>query len=84
MESPTSKKKGNWYSEIVWAVLIGLALIWEMIAVLGGEKKWGIEPLTRHIRDRGMKKSMLVSAGVFGGLAWLFLHFFMPGAVPFA
>lgn len=81
-------------SEIVWLVL-GVAMlvimvaatVWELIAVFGGERRWGIEPLTRIVRDRGMRgrhRWIVIAAFVVVWVAfavfwtWLAPHWLAP------
>lgn len=71
----------EYLSEAVW-LLIGLvALTWELIGVKK-EKDWGIEPLTRIVRDRLMKRFWPAKLLVMGFLCWLCLHFFVGGPSP--
>ena len=61
-------------SEIVWLGIGLVALTWELIGVFG-EKKHGIEPLTRIVRDRLMKRFWPIKVVVILFLVWLLLHF---------
>lgn len=71
----------EYLSEIVWLVIGLAALTWELIGVKK-EKDWKIEPLTRIVRDRLMKKHPVVKIIVMAFLVWLPLHFFVGGADP--
>ena len=64
-------------SWIYWFVWIGLFFAYEIPAVLL-EKRNGMLPLTRVVRDRLMRKSVLVKLIVMAALAWLCLHFLTP------
>lgn len=65
-------------SWVYWAVWVGLFLAWEIPAVLL-EKKTGMLPLTRVVRDRLMKRSVVARLGVLLLLSWLAMHFLFPG-----
>ena len=64
-------------SWIYWTVWVLMFLAYEIPAVLL-EKRNGMLPLTRVVRDRLMRKSVLVKLLVMGLLAWLCLHFLTP------
>lgn len=64
----------SWVFWIGW-MLVGL--VYEVYAVLR-EKKDGALPLTRVVRDRGMRKSTVVKVGVLLFLTWLWVHFVTP------
>lgn len=64
----------SWAFWLCWMV-VGLA--YELWAVFT-EKKRGTLPLTRVVRDRGMRKSPIVKVGVLSFLAWLVVHFVTP------
>lgn len=61
-------------SWVFWAVWVGLFLAWEIPAVFL-EKKTGMLPLTRVVRDRLMKRYAIVKYGVLFLIAYLFAHF---------
>lgn len=81
-------------SEVVWgalgvaALVVGVAaLAWELVAVCGGERRWGIEPLTRIVRDRWMRgryrwlaRVVFIVLWVTVALFWLWLapHWLVP------
>jgi len=71
----------DYLSEIVWLCIGLAALTWELIGVKK-EKDWGIEPLTRIVRDRLMKRFWPVKLIVLTFLGWLMLHFFVGGSSP--
>lgn len=64
-------------SEIVWLCIGLAALIWELVGVFG-EKRYRIEPLTRIVRDRLMRRYTVVKLAVLLFWAWLGLHWFLP------
>lgn len=64
-------------SEIVWLVIGLAALTWELVGVFF-EKKHGIEPLTRIMRDRLMRRHAVVKLGFLLFWAWLGLHWLLP------
>lgn len=62
------------FSWIFWGVWVLVGLAYELYAVLS-EKKSGALPLTRVLRDRLMRRFVVVKLGVLLLLAWLILHF---------
>lgn len=64
-------------SWIVWLTWIAFGVGWELYCVLD-EKKNGALPLTRVVRDRLMRRFVVVKLGVLLFLAWLLLHFTTP------
>ncbi len=62
------------FSWIYWILWMGAFLGYELFAVRY-EKSKGALPLTRVVRDRLMKRFVVVKFGVLLLLAWLFLHF---------
>lgn len=63
-------------SYLVWGVSAALLLGFELVAVFT-ERRTGLLPLTRVVRDRLMKRSGAVRLLVFLSLAWLPYHFFL-------
>lgn len=64
-------------SEIVWAVILLVALGWELAGVFL-EKRYRIEPLTRIVRDRIMRKSVIARLAFLLFWAWLGFHWLAP------
>lgn len=69
---------GSW---IFWFAWMAVGLGFELFAVYT-EKRHGTLPLTRVIRDRLMRKSVIARLGVLLFLSWLSLHFFVGGSSP--
>lgn len=69
---------GSWIFWFVW-MFVGLAF--ELFAVYA-EKKHGTLPLTRVLRDRLMRKSVIARLGMLLFLGWLSLHFLVGGPTP--
>lgn len=65
-------------SWVYWIVWVGLFLAWEIPAILL-EKKTGMLPLTRVVRDRLMVRSVFARLAVLLLIAWLAMHFLFPG-----
>ncbi len=65
-------------SEIVWAVIFSAALTWELVGVFY-EKRYRIEPLTRIVRDRLMRKHITFKLAFLFFWTWLGAHFLLPG-----
>lgn len=63
-------------SWVFWFGWMAAGLAYEIFAVLS-EKRYGTLPLTRVVRDRLMKRFVLVKLGVLLFLSWLCLHFFL-------
>ena len=61
------------FSWIFWGVWALSGLAYELYAVVF-EKKSGALPLTRVLRDRLMRRFVVVKLGVLLFLAWLVLH----------
>lgn len=74
-------KRGRIASWVFWAAWATVGLAFELYAVYA-EKKNGTEPLTRVVRDRLMRKSVVARLAVLLGLAWLSLHFLVGGSSP--
>lgn len=74
-------KRGRLVSWAFWGLWMLFGLVFELYAVYA-EKKNGTEPLTRVVRDRLMRKSVIARLGVLLFLAWLCLHFFVGGPTP--
>ena len=64
-------------SWVFWLGWMAAGLAYELFAVYS-EKRYGTLPLTRVVRDRLMRRFVLVKLGVLLFLAWLCLHFFTP------
>ncbi len=64
-------------SWIFWALWVVAGLAYEAFAVVY-EKRTGALPLTRVVRDRLMRRFLVVKLGVLLLLAWLVLHFLTP------
>ena len=64
-------------SWIFWGVWAGAGAAFELYAVRN-ERRNGSLPLTRVLRDRLMRRSIVAKLGVMGFLAWLALHFLEP------
>lgn len=67
------------WSWVIWGALALVVLVVELVAVFT-EKRTGLLPLTRVVRDRLMKKSKLARLGVLFFLTWLLAHFIIPEA----
>ncbi len=65
------------FSWVYWILWMAAFLGYELFAVRY-EKSKGALPLTRVVRDRLMKKFVVVKFGVLLLLAWLILHFTLP------
>ena len=65
----------SWGFWLTWAAI---GLVYELYAVFT-EKKTGALPLTRVVRDRLMRKSGVFKVFMLGFLAWLLVHFTVPG-----
>jgi hypothetical protein len=63
-------------SWVFWLGWMAAGLAYELFAVYS-EKRYGTLPLTRVVRDRLMRRFVLVKLGVLLFLAWLCLHFFL-------
>jgi hypothetical protein len=61
-------------SWVYWTVWVGLFFAWEIPAVLL-EKRNGMLPLTRVIRDRLMRRHVVLKLAGLLVVSWLFLHF---------
>ena len=57
-----------------WLAWMAAGLAYELFTVWG-EKRYGALPLTRIVRDRLMRRFVVVKLGVLLFLAWLVLHF---------
>lgn len=64
-------------SWVFWMSWIAVGLAYEIYAVVA-EKRHGALPLTRVVRDRLMRRFVVVKLGVLLFLAWLCLHFLIP------
>jgi len=64
----------SWVYWLVWGALF---LAWEIPAVFL-EKRNGMLPLTRVVRDRLMRRHSIFKLAVTLLLAWLSLHFLVP------
>lgn len=62
-------------SWVFWLSWMAAGVVYEVFAVVM-EKRNGALPLTRVVRDRLMRRFVLVKLGVLLFLAWLCLHFF--------
>lgn len=62
------------FSWIFWGVWGSVGLVYELYAV-HYEKRSGALPLTRVVRDRLMRRFVVVKLGVLLFLSWLILHF---------
>jgi len=67
-------------SYLVWGISAGVLLVFEFVALFT-EKRSGLLPLTRVLRDRIMPRSRLVRTLVLLALAWLPYHFFLESYV---
>ena len=65
------------FSWIFWGVWVLVGLAYELYAVLS-EKKSGALPLTRVLRDRLMRRFVVVKLGVLLLLVWMLAHFVLP------
>ena len=65
------------FSWIFWAAWLAIGVGYELFAVFS-EKHYGSLPLTRVLRDRLMRRFVVVKLGVLLFLAWLGLHFLTP------
>lgn len=65
------------FSWIFWAAWALVGLGYELYAV-ATEKRTGALPLTRVLRDRLMRRFVVVKLAVLLFLAWLGLHFLTP------
>jgi hypothetical protein len=63
-------------SWVFWLGWMAAGLAYELFAVYS-EKRYGTLPLTRVVRDRLMRRFVLVKLGVLLFLSWLCLHFFL-------
>lgn len=64
-------------SWVFWLAWMSVGLVYEVYAVRM-ERRNGALPLTRVVRDRLMRRSIVAKLGVMGFLAWLALHFLTP------
>lgn len=64
-------------SWVFWGVWIGAGIAYELYAVWA-ERRHGALPLTRVVRDRLMRRFVVVKLGVLLFLAWLSLHWLVP------
>lgn len=60
-----------------WGTWAGAGIAYEIYAVRT-EKRSGALPLTRVLRDRLMRRFVVVKLGVLLFIAWLAAHFFTP------
>jgi hypothetical protein len=67
-------------SYLVWGFAALALLAFEIVAVVT-ERKTGLLPLTRIVRDRLMKRSRPIRLLVLFALVWLPYHFFLEGPV---
>ena len=65
------------FSWIYWGLWIAAFVGYEAFAVKY-EKRNGALPLTRVVRDRLMRKFLVVKLGVLLLIGWLALHFLLP------
>jgi hypothetical protein len=65
------------FSWIFWGVWALVGLGYEIYAVLS-EKRSGALPLTRVVRDRLARRSVLLRLALLLGIAWLALHWLVP------
>ena len=68
-------------SEVVWLVIAGVALTWELLGVFTYHRT-GIEPLTYLTRDRLMRGNRFWWYAFLLAYVWLGCHFFLEAPAP--
>lgn len=65
--------------EMIWLAIFAVALVVELVGLFFENRDRGIEPLTRIIRDRIVRRRRFYGVLIFLAWVWLGFHIFSHG-----